>query len=290
LPFLLLSAGLAAYAKASGSDNLISRAFQGSGSRVIVLAAVVGTISPFCSCGVIPVIAALLSMGVPLAPVMAFWLSSPLMDPSMFVLTAATLGVPFALAKTVAALGIGLLGGFVTLLLQKRGLLAVALKDGVGNGGCTASKIRKPKDVIWKFWQEGARKDVFAQSFIANASMLGKWLLLAFLLESLMLAWIPASTLTAFSSQSGVTGILLATAIGIPSYLNGYAALPLMSGLIQQGLEPGAAMAFLIAGGVTSVPAAIAVWAIARREVFLTYLLLAIAGAILSGLAVNLFN
>ncbi|MGB0751750.1 MAG: permease, partial [Gammaproteobacteria bacterium] len=89
--FLLLSIGVAAYAKASGADALIAGAFTGNMPRMIIAAALMGALSPFCSCGVIPLIAALLSMGVPLAPVMAFWLASPLMDPSMFLLTAGTL-------------------------------------------------------------------------------------------------------------------------------------------------------------------------------------------------------
>ena len=88
-PFLLLAVAIAAFAAASGADRLIARAFSGSPGRTIVLAAVVGALSPFCSCGVIPLIAAMLRAGVPLAPVMAFWLASPIMDPEMFVLTAA---------------------------------------------------------------------------------------------------------------------------------------------------------------------------------------------------------
>ena len=91
-PYLVLAVAAAAYAKASGADNLIARAFRGHIAMMILFAALMGAVSPFCSCGVIPLIAALLSMGVPLAAVMAFWLSSPLMDPSMFVLTAGTLG------------------------------------------------------------------------------------------------------------------------------------------------------------------------------------------------------
>ena len=81
-PFFALSIVLTAYAKASGAENLIARAFTGRPETMIVVASLMGALSPFCSCGVIPVIAALLATGVPLAPVMAFWLASPLMDPS----------------------------------------------------------------------------------------------------------------------------------------------------------------------------------------------------------------
>ena len=106
-PFLLLAVAIAAFAAASGADRLIARAFSGSPGRTIVLAAVVGALSPFCSCGVIPLIAAMLRAGVPLAPVMAFWLASPIMDPEMFVLTAAGVGLGFAVAKTRGGRGHG---------------------------------------------------------------------------------------------------------------------------------------------------------------------------------------
>ncbi|MBT6430455.1 MAG: permease, partial [Rhodospirillaceae bacterium] len=75
-PFLAVSIGLAAYAKASGADNLIAKVFQGRPVQMVIAASLFGALSPFCSCGVIPLIAALLAMGVPLAPVMAFWLAS----------------------------------------------------------------------------------------------------------------------------------------------------------------------------------------------------------------------
>ncbi|MHA1536790.1 MAG: permease, partial [Alphaproteobacteria bacterium] len=68
------------------------------------------------------------------------------------------------------------------------------------------------------------------------------------------------------------------------AYLNGYAALPLVGGLMEQGMAPGAAMAFLIAGGVTSIPAAIAVYAVARPPVFASYIGFALFGAVAAGL------
>ena len=110
-PFLILSIAIAAWAGATGADNLIAKAFTGAPLLMIGLGALAGGISPFCSCGVIPLIAALLAMGVPLSAVMAFWLASPIMDPSMFVLTAGVLDLEFAIAKTVAAIGLGLFGG-----------------------------------------------------------------------------------------------------------------------------------------------------------------------------------
>ena len=288
--FLLLSVGLTAYAKASGVDNLISRAFSGPPLVAVVSAALMGALSPFCSCGVIPIIVALLAMGVPLAPVMEFWLASPLMDPSMFVMTSSVLGLEFAVAKTIVAVSIGLVGGLGAYLLTRSGLITDVLKEGVGNGGCSGSRIRDPKAVVWKFWAEPARVALAVSSFKTNALFLAKWLLLAFVLESLMLAYLPNDLIVKVAGGTGAWPVLLATLVGIPSYLNGYAALPLVSGLMSQGLSPGASMAFLVAGGVTSMPAAMAVWAVARGRVFAAYLIFAFVGALASGLVFSLWK
>ncbi len=288
-PFLGLAIGLAAYAKASGADSLIARVFSGNLGVMIVFAAMFGGLSPFCSCGVIPLIAALLSMGVPLPAVMAFWLASPVMDPSMFVLTAATLGTPFAIAKTAAAVGIGLMGGYVTWAMQSNGWLANPLRDGVGNGGCGASSIRAPKPVVWKFWSEQKRTESFGKEALSSALFLGKWLTIAFFVESLMLTYVPADAIAEVLGTGSNWAIPTAVLVGVPAYLNGYAALPLVDGLIDMGVSPGAGMAFLVAGGITSIPAAIAVFALVKRPVFFLYIALALTGGTLAGIGYQLF-
>lgn len=288
-PFLVLSILVAAWAGATGADNLIARAFTGAPAMMIVLGAMAGAVSPFCSCGVIPLIAALLAMGVPLSAVMAFWLASPVMDPSMFVLTAGVLGPEFAVGKTLAAFGLGLYGGFVVHLFAQAGLLSAPLRAGIGNGGCGGARVRAPKPVVWQFWREPDRRSRFLNTAGSTTEFLAKWLTLAFILESLMLAWIPAETVTAALGGEGFGPIVTATLVGVPAYLNGYVALPLVGGLIEQGMAPGAGMAFLVAGGVTSIPAAMAVWALTRAPVFALYIFLSLTGAFATGLLFQLW-
>ena len=83
---------------------------------------------------------------------------------------------------------------------------------------------------------------------------------------------------------------MLASIVGIPAYLNGYVALPLVAGLIEQGMALGAGMAFLLVGGVSSIPAAIAVWAMARPQFFPAYLGFAFTGACPLGLSFGLLG
>ena len=288
-PFLLLSIGLAAWAGASGADRLVARAFTGSPVLMIALAAALGGLSPFCSCGVIPLIAALLAMGVPLAAVMAFWLASPVIDPSMFALTVGVLGWEFAVAKTFAAVGLGLVGGYTTLALTRSGAFSNPLRAGVGDGGCGGAAARGTGPVVWRFWHDETRRARFVREALATTLFLLKWLTLAFLLESLMVRYVPTDWVVAAVGGEGVGSIALATAVGVPAYLNGYAALPLVSGLIEQGMAPGAGLAFLVAGGITSLPAAIAVWALARRPVFVLYVTFALVGSFAAGTAFELW-
>ena len=282
-PFLVLAVAIAAFTAASGADRLIARAFSGRPGRTIVLASIVGALSPFCSCGVIPLIAAMLRAGVPLAPVMAFWLASPIMDPEMFVLTAAGVGFGFAGAKTVAAVGMGLAGGISVRALERAGRLRDPLAAAARPGCGTAFDPRSPVSVRWRFWEEADRRDRFVSDAIGTGGFLLKWLAVAFLAESLMMAYLPAESVAAVVGGDNAFAIPLAAVVGVPAYLNGYAAIPLISGLLEMGMSSGAALAFVTAGAVSSIPAAIAVWALVRRSVFVLYLALGLGGAMLAG-------
>ncbi|PTQ67000.1 permease [Celeribacter persicus] len=286
-PFLLFAIIATAYVQASGAETLLSRAFEGREMQMIMVAALVGGISPFCSCQVIPFIAASLAVGVPLSAVMAFWLASPLMDPAMFFVTAGELGMDFAVAKTIAAIGIGLLGGFGVKLLGGTALFADPLKAFTKPSCCATSGLRGTP--LWAFWRESSRIDTFKSSFLKNLMFLGKWMLVAYVLESVMLSYLPADMIASVMGGDGMRPILIGALIGAPAYLNGFAAVPLMSGLISQGMAEGAAMSFMIAGGISCIPAAVAVWALVKPRVFVAYIGFALLGAVLAGTIWSIF-
>lgn len=279
-PFIAVSVLVAAYAKASGLDRQIASAFAGGPWRAVVLAAAFGALSPFCSCGVIPLIAGLLAAGVPLAPVMAFWLASPLMDPEMFILMLPVFGPEFTLAKLVAAFGTGLAAGAVTHLLAGTSVLADPLRpETAGCGGCGAQVSPAAAPVVPKFWREAERLGIFVREGRSNGWFLCKWLTLAFLLESLMIAYIPADLIGLAVGGDNWWAIPASVIVGVPAYLNGYAAIPTVSALIDMGMQPAAGLGFMISGGATSIPAAMAVFALVRAPVFLMYVAWAFCGA-----------
>lgn len=290
-PFILFAVTAVATLKATGAETLIARAFDGPPLRMIVLAAVIGGLSPFCSCEVIPFIAAMLALGVPLSAVMAFWLASPVMDPAMFIITSSALGWEFAMAKTFAAIAIGIGAGIVTLLAAHTAVFADPLRDVAKPQGCCSGPAQPfSGSPHWTFWDSPERRQSFNQTFTSNLGLLVKWLTLAYVFEALMVLYLPAGLIASYVGGSGAMPIVMGALVGAPAYLNGYAAPALVSGLLDQGMAPGAAMSFMIAGGISCVPAAIAVWALVKPRVFGAYIGFAMVGAVAAGLGWSLWS
>jgi uncharacterized membrane protein YraQ (UPF0718 family) len=268
---------------------------------------------------VVPIIAGLLLSGVPLAPVMSFWIASPTMDPEIFALSVGVLGWPLALARLGATLVLSLAAGCFTLVMSRASFvrqilparetccspplptlqpaLAIATSTGLhsthaipnftGSNSCGGSSCPIPashqavsfRQIEWtRFWQ-----DVLRESW-----SLGRWLLVAFLMEALIIRYIPQTAVAAVLGADNAWAVPLAALIGVPMYVNNIGALPIVAGLLTQGMQPGAAIAFLIAGPVTTIPAITAVWGVTERRVFLLYLGLGLLGAVIMGTATNL--
>lgn len=281
--YILFAVLLLSYLKATGAEVMVARAFEGRETRMIFLAALFGGLAPFCSCEVIPFIAGLLALGAPLSAVMAFWLSSPLIDPPTLLITAGALGWPFAIGKAIAAVALGLFGGFIVKALMTQGAFAQPLKEykPAGCCGCGPKKEEKPH---WKFWDDPERRVRFRTEFVHNGLFLLKWLALAYVLEALLVSYVPADLIARVVGGEGVMPIVVAALVGMPAYLNSYVAPPLLAGLMEQGMTAGAAMAFMVAGAVSSIPAMAAVWSLVKPRVFAMYLGLGISGAIIAGI------
>lgn len=299
--YMLIAVFLLAAIKATGAETMVASVFKGRENRMIILAALVGGLAPFCSCEVIPFLAGLLALRTPLAPIMAFWLSSPLIDPPTLFITAGALGWKFAVSKAVFAVGVGVGGGFIVKFFSAAGHLRNPMKttgEVAGQSCCSIQteipmvcslEAAKPTEnnPVWKFWKEQPQRNTFILEFKSNGLFLVKWMLFAYSLESLMIQYIPAESIASVVGGEGVLPIVLSALVGIPAYLNSYIAPPVVSGLMDQGMSNGSGMAFIIAGAISSIPAMTAVYALVRRQVFAAYVILGFSGAVLSGFIYN---
>ncbi len=276
-PFFLLSVGVSAWVTVAGYAEKIRGVFKKRQGLAIAGASAVGAVVPFCSCGVIPLIAGMLSSGVPLGPVMAFWISSPLMSPEKFMLTAGVLGADYAIARLIAAVSLGAVAGYAIYL--------------IGRGGWSETQIKTivAPDALKPGEQSPSGNQASLSAFTAQATNVGlyllKWLALAFLLEALIVHYVDPSRIGAILGAENPWSIPLASAVGIPLYTSGVAAIPITKGLLAAGMGAGAAMAFLIAGPITCVPAMAGVWALVRPKVFAIYLGIGILGSLIAGYA-----
>ena len=283
LPFIAAAVLLIAYLRATGTTALVARAFEGRETRMIFLAALVGGLAPFCACEVIPFIAALLAIGAPLSAIMAFWLSSPVIDPPAALITAAALGWDFAFGKAAAAVAIGLFGGFGVRLLVRRHAFTAPLREDAAGGCGACGGTLETGEIVWRFWREPLRAGTFRSEALENARFLVKWLAFAYLIQGLLVTYVPAALIAGLVGGTGVGPVVIGALVGTPAYLNGYAAPALVAGLMEQGMSAGAALAFMVSGAVTCVPSMVAVWSLVRWQVFAAYVGFGVAGAVLSG-------
>lgn len=329
-PVFLISVSLGVIIRALKLDQKIRSVFNARAEIAILLAVAVGAFSPFCSCGVVPVITMLLLSGVPLAPVMAFWVASPTMDPEIFALSVGTLGWPLAVARLGATLALSLGAGYLTLALTRAGLLsgpvlrekiqksaarsAPALPErqpafvpvmsfaagapvpalaGAG-AGCGCGDARTPAAAVTRGGSailnalRGLDWRRIGKDVLKESALLGRWLLVAFLLEALITRYVPQQAIAGLLGSQSAFAIPLAALIGVPLYLSNLMALPIVSGLLAQGMLPGAAIAFLAGGSLTTFPAMAAVWGVVQKRVFALYLGVALFGSIIVGYLVNL--
>ena len=105
-----------------------------------------------------------------------------------------------------------------------------------------------------------------------------------------MIIYIPAQLVGSVVGGEGLFPIVAGAFIGVPLYLNSYAAPALVSGLLDQGLSEGGAMAFLVGGAISCIPAMTAVWSIVNRSVFFAYLTFGLGGAIICGIFFQIYS
>jgi len=336
LPYLAVSIPLAVALKRTGAAEKIRHGLGANPYLAVFMATLVGALSPFCSCGVIPIITALLVGGVPLAPVMSFWLASPSMDPEIFVLSVGSIGWELALWRLTATFAMSLGGGLVVLWLEKRGwfgrdilrtsvlgrsekaaerapvlapaaccpgtpillempVLRVQAPSGCGCGAPApeaASCACGPAPCGEKAPACGgaalSRWRGLAEDTVRTTVTLSAYMLVAFLLEALIIRYVPQDLIASHLGSQSAWSVPLATLISIPMYTTNLTSLGLISGLLQRGMSGGAALAFLIGGAVTTLPAMSAVYGIVRWRVFALYLGFCISGSLLAGFAFQL--
>jgi uncharacterized membrane protein YraQ (UPF0718 family) len=276
-PYLVAGIVLTSLIKIYLSKEKVASFFHKNQRISIVLASLIGIVSPLGSYVVIPLSASLFLLGTPLPVIMTLIVASPLIDPNLFILTAGAFGYQMALARMVSAFLLGISAGYITQWLMQ---YAVIKGDYI---------VKREEESI-----RNSRKSVNGKSglhFLATLSgmtlYISKYFFLALILAAVIKIMTPANLVLRFFNGSPLLSVLFSTAAGIPFYVCGGAAIPVVRELADLGLPPGAALAFFIAGPVVKISNLLLVYAVYNFRIFLIYLLTGICGAILFGWLYN---
>lgn len=148
---------------------------------------------------------------------------------------------------------------------------ALGFSDNAGEStacGCTEQEA---------FWKRLSKESIGATLMVI------KFMALAFFLEALIILYVPQEWITSIMGKGNSWAIFTAGILGIPVYTSSLSALPMVSGLLTQGMSPAAALAFLISGPTTTLPAMAAVWTLVKYRIFILYVSFSLVGAILLG-------
>jgi uncharacterized membrane protein YraQ (UPF0718 family) len=275
---------LSAWVAASGAGTVTAQWFRGRPTTTIVIASAVGAVTPVCGVTVLPLMTGFLASGVPLAPIMAFWLSSPITDPAMFAVTWAVLGPAFAIGKTAAAFSLGIIAGAGTALLTGTNMVQNPLRT-LRRTNAKQCGTSSTAEFSFRIWQDPTRMRAFRADLFSMTRLVVLCLILAFAAEFLLRDLLPAHLLATYVGEDSAYAIPLAVMVGAPMYLDGYAAVPLVRGLLDLGMSPGAAMAFLVSGGAMSIWGVMAVAVVLRPSTIALFVSLAVLGSLAIGYA-----
>jgi hypothetical protein len=227
------------------------------GGLAVPAAILIGTISPLCSCGSIPLFVSLVSSGVALAPALTLLLVSPLMSPSGYAITAWELGPAWANLKLFSALFMGFFAGGVTLLLERRGFFGNpgVLRKAYGNVDIHAPDC--PGELACRCGDQWSnrlarRGHGTAAIFLAKAWELtvitGKFTLIGVAAAVLAERYIPREWIAGHLGTGSLTNVVAVTFLSVPLHVNEITAAAILYSLLGLGLAKGPALAFLVGG------------------------------------------
>lgn len=271
-PYLLFGFFVAGLLSVVVRPQTVERHLGGRGIWSILKAAAFGVPLPLCSCGVIPVSASLRRHGASRGATTAFLLSTPQTGVDSIMVTLSLLGPVFAVFRPIAALLTGIFGGSLVSLAEGNG--AAGGPPPKCTDACCASDARRNR-----------LGQILTYGFVTLPRDIGKPLLLGLVLAGVIAAAVPESAASAVGT--GIVGMLVMMAVGVPLYVCATASVPIAAALIAKGVSPGAALVFLMTGPATNAAAITVIWKLMGRRTAVLYLAAVVLSAFGCGALLN---
>ena len=257
------------------SKKILGR-FRGIGANII--SALLGTVTPFCSCSSIPLFIGFTSAGLPLGVTFSFLISSPMVDLGSLVLLMSIFGAKVAVIYVLVGLVIAVVGGTI---IEKLGM-----EKYVESFILSAGSVDLESPALTK-WE---RVQYAKEQVVATFQKVFPYILVGVGIGAVIHNWIPESWITAVLGSSNPFGVLLATLVGVPMYADIFGTIPVAEALLAKGAQLGTILSFMMAVTTLSLPSLIMLRKAVKPKLLALFIAICTVGIILVGYLFNVFQ
>lgn len=254
------------------SRRIMSR-FNGLWARIV--AALLGTVTPFCSCSSIPIFMGFTQAGLPLGITFSFLISSPMVDLGSLVLLMSIFGWKVAIVYVVLGLAIAVIGGTVI----EKAHLENEVADFIRNG----KKIESEEEKL----NQKERFILSIQSVISTLKKVFPYIIAGVAIGAFIHNWIPEELIVKVLGKNNPLGVILAVLAGVPMYADIFGCIPIAESLLGKGALLGVVLSFMMAVTTLSLPSLIMLKKIIKTKLLVVFIGICIVGIIIVGYMFN---
>lgn len=257
------------------SKKILGR-FHGIGANIV--SALLGTVTPFCSCSSIPLFIGFTSAGLPLGVTFSFLISSPMVDLGSLILLMSIFGTKIAVAYVIVGLVIAVIGGTVIEKLHMEKYVEEFVKNASNIDITSPTLTRKDRIQFAKDQVIDTFKKVFP------------YILVGVGIGAIIHNWIPEHWIESILGSHNPFGVILATLVGIPMYADIFGTIPIAEALLAKGAELGTVLSLMMAVTTLSLPSLIMLKKAVKPKLLALFIGICAIGIIIVGYAFNIFS
>lgn len=251
---------------------------KNSGLGANIISALLGTVTPFCSCSSIPLFIGFTSAGLPIGVTFSFLISSPMVDLGSLVLLMSIFGVKIAIAYVVVGLIIAVIGGTIIDKLNMEDYIQDFVKNA-GNVDISSPNLTKKDRVEFAKVQVN---DTFKKVF--------PYILIGVGIGAIIHNWIPQAWIERVLGIDNPFGVILATLVGIPMYADIFGTIPVAEALLAKGAQLGTVLSFMMAVTTLSLPSLIMLKKAVKSKLLFLFIAICSFGIIAVGYLFDIFS
>lgn len=245
-----------------------------------IIGALLGTVTPFCSCSSIPIFMGFTAAGVPIGISFSFLISSPMVDLGSLVLLMSIFGAKIALIYVLAGLIIAILGGVLIEKLNMERYVEPFVLNLRGKNADDPLEEMKIKD----------RLRFAIDQVVFTFKKVFPYILIGVGIGAIIHNWVPEEFIKKLLGNNNPFGVILATIVGIPMYGDIFGAIPVAEALLAKGAQLGVALSFMMAVTTLSLPSMIMLKRVLKGRLLMLFISICIVGIILVGYLFNILE